>query len=228
MPNEYHEEFAEAAKTYEEQGFQHRIGIGERPALLHIDLANAWTRPGSPFSCSGIDSIIATCNSLNRVAHARDIPVLYTTTAYDHVAEAGTWLRKIPALAMLRSGSPSIEIDDRLVRRDDDVVIVKKRASAFPGTGLERLLRGMAVDTLIITGVTTSCCVRHTAEDAVALGFRPIVVLDAVGDRIPNSVDYNLFDIDAKFADVMSARDVIERLVDATSVSARSAEPYGS
>ncbi len=197
-----------AEETYRQRGFRHECGFGSNPALLHIDLANAWTRPGSAFTCEGVEPILEKVASLNETARAAGVPVLYTTTAYDHPAEAGNWLRKIPALAELQAGSKVIEIDDRVAPHAADVVIVKKRASAFPGTELETLLRRMSIDTLIITGLTASCCVRHTAEDSIAAGYRTIVVGDAVGDRIPGAVEYNLFDIGSKFADVVAAHEV--------------------
>lgn len=202
------EQVSIAEETYRQRGFRHQCGFGTNPALLHIDVANAWTRPGSPFACDGVEDILAKLVRLNAVARPKGVPVMVTTTSYAHPAEAGNWLLKIPALAELRAGTDRVEIDERLRLEDSDVVIVKKRASAFPGTELEATLRLMSVDTLIITGFTASCCVRHTAEDSIAAGFRTIVVGDAVGDRIPGAVEYNLFDIGSKFADVVSTEEV--------------------
>lgn len=208
MRSDFEDVFHVARERYAERGFQSRIGFGIRPALVHIDLANAWTQPDSPFYCDNIEAILDIVNHLNSTARAASVPVIYITTSYDVPYETGYWDLKIPALHVLKAGSPLVEIDQRIEPQPIDKVVVKKRASAFPGTELEQLLHQMSIDTVIITGVTASCCVRHTAEDAVALGFRPIVVREAVGDRIPGAIDYNLFDIDAKFADVLSVDEV--------------------
>ena len=116
-------------------------------------------------------------------------------------SDAGLWHLKIPTEA-LEAGSEAVAIDERVAPRDDEQVIVKKRASAFHGTYLSGFLRAANVDTVLLTGVTCSACVRNTCEDAIAEGFRPIVVREAVGDRGPGLVEWNLFDMDAKFGDV--------------------------
>jgi N-carbamoylsarcosine amidase len=113
----------------------------------------------------------------------------------------GLWHHKIP-VELLQIGSPEVAIDERIAPLADEQVIVKKRASAFHGTHLSGFLKASGVDTVIITGVTMAGCVRHSTEDAIAEGFRPIVVREAVGDRVPGVVEWNLFDIDAKFGDV--------------------------
>ncbi len=113
----------------------------------------------------------------------------------------GLWHHQVP-LECLKAGSPDVEIDDRIAPEPGEQVIVKKRASGFHGTPLAGYLRAIDVDTLIITGVTMSACVRNTTEDAIAEGFRPIVVREAVSDRIAGAVEWNLFDVDAKFGDV--------------------------
>ncbi|MDP6345446.1 MAG: isochorismatase family protein, partial [Alphaproteobacteria bacterium] len=100
----------------------------------------------------------------------------------------------------------------RIAPRPDEQVIIKKRASAFHGTYLAGFLRAAGVDTVIVTGVTMAGCVRHTVEDAIAEGFRPIVVREAVGDRVAGVVEWNLFDIDAKFGDVEPLENVLAYL----------------
>jgi nicotinamidase-related amidase len=204
--------FSADSDVYRQRGFQRRVGFGERPALVHIDLANAWTRPGNPFTCDGMDVIIPAVQRLNEAARPKRIPVVYTTTAYAVTegpnTDMGIWHKKIPVEA-LQLGTADVEIDDRIAPLPTEQVIVKKRASAFHGTYLAGYLRAHAVDTVIITGVTMAGCVRHTTEDAIAEGFRPIVVREAVGDRVPGVVEWNLFDIDAKFGDV----EPLERVV---------------
>jgi maleamate amidohydrolase len=207
--------FAADSTIYQQRGFQRRIGFGQRPALINIDLANAWTRPGHAFSCDGMDEVIPAVQALNAAARESGIPIIYTTTAYEVVdgpnSDMGLWNRKIP-LEALRVGSEDVAIDERIAPRDGELVVVKKRASALHGTNVSSYLTALGVDTVILTGVTMAGCVRHTAEDAIAEGFRPIVVREAVGDRVPGVVQWNLFDIDAKFGDVESLDVVLDYL----------------
>ena len=205
--------FAADSALYADRSFARRIGFGSRPALINIDLANAWTRPGHAFSCEGMDTIIPAVQALLSAFRARSLPVVYTTTAYDVTdgphSDMGLWGYKIPT-EQLASGSEGVAIDDRIEPARGEQVIVKKRASAFHGTPLAGYLRAHRVDTVIVTGVTMSACVRNTVEDAIADGFKPIVVREAVGDRIQGAVEWNLFDIDAKFGDV----EPLERVLD--------------
>ena len=197
--------FAADSVLYQSRGFQRRIGYGKRPALINIDLANAWTRPDHAFSCEGMEIIIPGVQQLLAGFRARQLPVVYTTTAYDVTegpnTDMGLWHHKIP-VELLKTGSAAAAIDDRIAPLPGEQVIVKKRASAFHGTYLAGFLRAAQIDTVIVTGVTCSACVRNTVEDAIAEGFRPIVVRECVGDRIAGAVEWNLFDIDAKFGDV--------------------------
>lgn len=201
--------------VYQSRGFQRRVGFGKRPALVHIDLAKAWTKPGHAFSCDNMDVIIPAAQELNRAARALGCPIVYTTTAYEVVegpnSDMGLWSRKIP-LEELKVGSEWVEIDERLAPQEGELVITKKRASGFHGTNLSSYLTAHNVDTVILTGVTMAGCVRHSAEDAIAEGFAPIVVREAVGDRVAGVVEWNLFDIDAKFGDVESLETVVAYL----------------
>ena len=207
--------FSLDSEIYQKRGFQRRVGFGKKPALINIDLANAWTRPGHAFTCEGIDEIIAGVQQLLEVFRAKDLPVVYTTTAYDITegpnTDMGLWHMKIP-IEELKSGSEAVEIDDRIAPLDSEFVIVKKRASAFHGTPLAGFLRAAGVDTVIVTGVTACACVRNSIEDALAEGFRPIGVRECIGDRIPGAVEWNLFDIDAKFGDVEPLDTVLDYL----------------
>jgi maleamate amidohydrolase len=207
--------FAKDSALYANRGFARRIGFGKRPALINIDLANAWTRPGYPFSCDGMDTIIPAVQELLSAFRAKGLPVVYTTTAYDVTegpnTDMGLWHYKIPVETLV-AGSDAVAIDDRIAPAPNEQVIVKKRASAFHGTYLGGFLRANNVDTVVVTGVTMCACVRNTVEDAIADGFRPIVVREAVGDRIQGAVEWNLFDIDAKFGDVESLQTVLDHL----------------
>lgn len=149
--------FAADTGIYQRRGFQRRVGFGRCPALIHIDLANAWTRPGHAFSCDGMDVIIPAVQRLNEAARAKLVPIVYTTTAYAVTAgpntDMGIWHHKIP-VELLQLGSPEVAIDERIAPLDGEQVIVKKRASAFHGTYLSGFLKANGVDTVVITGVT--------------------------------------------------------------------------
>ena len=207
--------FAADSELYRGRGFMRRVGFGERPALINIDLANAWTRPGNPFTCDGMDTIIPGVQRLLAAARAKALPVVYTTTAYavtdGATTDMGLWHRKIP-VEVLQLGTDAVAIDERIAPEPGEQVLVKKFASAFHGTNLASFLRAAGVDTVVVTGVTMAGCVRHTVEDAIGLGFRPIVVRECVGDRVAGAVEWNLFDIDAKFGDVEPLETVLEYL----------------
>jgi nicotinamidase-related amidase len=207
--------FAADSEIYANRGFMRRIGFGKKPALIHIDLANAWTKEGYPFTCDDMETIIPAVQGLNELARAKGIPIVYTTTAFAVTegpnSDMGLWNLKIPAEA-LKLGTEAVEIDERIAPLPNEQVIVKKRASAFHGTNLGSFLRAHDVDTVILTGVTMAGCVRHTAEDASAEGFRTVVVREAVGDRVPGVVEWNLFDINAKFGDVESLDTTVDYL----------------
>jgi N-carbamoylsarcosine amidase len=207
--------FSADSELYRGRGFMRRVGFGERPALINIDLANAWTRPGNPFTCDGMDVIMPGVQRLLEAVRAKGAPVVYTTTAYAVTegpnTDMGLWHHKIP-VEVLRLGTDAVAIDERIAPEPGEQVIVKKFASGFHGTHLANFLRAAAVDTVIVTGVTMAGCVRHTVEDAIGLGFRPIVVRECVGDRVAGAVEWNLFDIDAKFGDVEPLETVLEYL----------------
>src|SRR5919109_2299154 len=207
--------FSADSELYVGRGFMRRVGFGERPALIHIDLANAWTREGNPFTCDGMDVIIPGVQRLLVAGRAKGIPIVYTTTAYAVTdgpnTDMGLWHHKIP-VEVLQLGTDAVAIDERIAPEPGEHVIVKKRASAFHGTYLAGFLRAHDVDTVIVTGVTMAGCVRHTVEDAIGLGFRPVVVRECVGDRVAGVVEWNLFDIDAKFGDVEPLETVLDYL----------------
>jgi nicotinamidase-related amidase len=207
--------FSADSELYRNRGFMRRVGFGERPALVNIDLANAWTREGNPFTCDGMDVIIPGVQRLLAAGRAKGIPIVFTTTAYAVTegpnTDMGLWHHKIP-VEVLKLGTEAVAIDERIAPEPGEHVIVKKFASAFHGTYLAGFLRAAGVDTVIITGVTMAGCVRHTTEDAIGLGFRPIVVRDCVGDRVAGAVEWNLFDIDAKFGDVEPLESVLDYL----------------
>jgi nicotinamidase-related amidase len=213
--------FAKASALYKARGFQRRIGFGSRPALINVDLANAWTRPGYPFTCEGIDDrIIPGVQKLLAAARRNGHPVVHTTTCFQVTdpnspqTDMGLWHRKIP-IEMAAESNPEVwAIDSRIEPINGEQVLIKKRASAFHGTYLAGFLRAAGVDTILVTGVTASACVRETLCDGLAEGFRTIAVKECIGDRIAGAVAWNLFDIDAKFADVESLERCVAYLDD--------------
>jgi nicotinamidase-related amidase len=202
----------ETVEFYKKRGFAQRVGFGERPALLIIDFINAFTDLSSPLA-SNLDAEIQATRALLDVARVKRIPVFFTTVSYDEgFADAGVFIKKVPSLGVLKTGSPMVEIDNRLAPLPNEHVLVKKYASAFFGTSLWSTLTALRVDTILLTGCTTSGCVRASAVDACQTGFHTIVVEEAVGDRAPEPHQANLFDIDAKYGDVVSLQTAMEYL----------------
>ena len=190
---------------FRERGFGLKIGFGERPALIVIDMVKAFTDPSRMLGAN-LDREIAAMQPLLALAHERGLPVLFSTVVYNDadLKDAGIWALKQKGVATLKSGSDGSDIDPRLDFRPTDSLLVKKYASCFFGTDLVPRLLSQRVDTLIIVGCTTSGCVRATAVDAVQTGLRPMVVREAVGDRSAAAHEQSLFDLNAKYADVVS------------------------
>jgi nicotinamidase-related amidase len=203
----------EMASFFASRGFGLRMGFGERPAVAVIDFMNGFTDASMPLGAN-LDKEIEATRQVLAAARQAQTPIYYTACIYDEpdFADAGVWRLKQSGIRSLGAGTPAVELDARLERREDEAIIVKKYASAFFGTDFITRLNARRVDTLLITGCTTSGCVRATAVDALQLGLRPIVVREAVGDRVPGVVEWNLFDIDAKFGDVEPLERVIAYL----------------
>ena len=211
--------FAEATRKYQSSGFQRRVGFGKRPALISVDLANAWTRPGNPFTCEHIDDqIIPSMQELLVAFRKYNFPVVHVTTCYqitdreNPYTDMGLWHNKIPVDVVDQSDTELWAIDSRIAPIEGEQLLIKKRASAFHGTHLAGFLRSANVDTILVTGVTASACVRETICDGLADGFRTIAVKEAIGDRVPGAVLWNLFDIDAKFGDVETTETCLKYL----------------
>ena len=193
------------------RGFGVKIGFGERPALIVIDMLKGFTDPAMPLGAN-LDHEIEAQQPLLDVAHQRGIPVIFSTVIYTDadLKDAGLWGIKMKGSLTLKAGTPAVEIDPRLDMRPTDSLLIKKYASCFFGTDLVPRLMNQRVDTLIITGCTTSGCVRATAVDAVQNGFRPIVVREAVGDRSKPAHEQSLFDLNAKYADVVGLDETLQ------------------
>jgi maleamate amidohydrolase len=198
---------------FRQRGFGLRIGFGERPALIVIDLVKAFT-DASMMLGANLESQIEATNSLLNVAHDRKLPVIFSTVIYEDadLKDAGIWALKQKGCVTLKAGTPGVELDPRLKAQKTDTLLVKKYASCFFGTDLVSRLLAHRIDTLLIAGCTTSGCVRATAVDACQTGFRPMVVREAVGDRSAAAHEQSLFDLNAKYADVVSLAETLEYL----------------
>lgn len=201
---------SEMDQFFKERGFGLKIGYGERPALVVIDFAQGFTNPSLPLGAD-LSSQLAETRRLLGAARSAGIPVYYTTVAYEEqdLRDAGIWAKKMAGIMTMRAGMTEVEVDPSLGRLPGEPLIVKKYASAFFGTDLLSRLNSLRIDTLLLVGCTTSGCVRATAVDAVQNGLRPMVVEEAVGDRSQAAHDQSLFDLNAKYADVVGVEDVL-------------------
>lgn len=196
---------AELRRRYLARGWGGRVGFGSRPALIVIDLAKYWTQPQTQIGAD-LESIIANTCRLLAAARASGVPVFFTTYAYDQADPPSPQNRKL-RLKLTEKDEPLFELDPRLGRRPSEKIIRKRYASAFKGTNLHEMLTSLAVDTLIVTGVSTSHCVYATCRDATD-SFRVIVPREAVGERCELFHEVSLLDIDMDLADVMPEEDV--------------------
>ncbi|WP_265112128.1 isochorismatase family protein [Halosolutus halophilus] len=197
---------------YDEEDFGTSVGLGDRPALLVVDLINAFTDPETRLG-SDVTGVLEQTERLLAAFRNQDLPRYFTTVAFEEsYGDAGRFIEKVPALRELQLGTEAVAVDDRVAPVDDERVILKKYASAFFGTDLQTELTTNRVDTLVLAGVTTSGCIRATAVDSLQHGYRTIVPADAVGDRAEGPHRANLFDIDAKYGDVVTTDSVLEHL----------------
>jgi len=193
-------------------GFGGRGGFGARPAVLVVDLCAGFTNPAYPPG-TNLDQVVRNTRALLDRARSQLIPVVFTTIAFaaDGV-EGRIWRRKMPALNCLVEGSAAVDLDARLGRRPEEPVVVKRAASAFAGTGLAALLVSLGADSLVVAGATTSGCVRATVVDACMAGYPTVVPADCVGDRHAGAHAANLFDIAAKYGDVLDLAQTLSLL----------------
>jgi nicotinamidase-related amidase len=206
MPDE------QARRVYEEARLGQSIPLGSRPGVLVVDFSCGFTDPAYEAGSDLTEEVEATRWLLD-VAREHGIPVIFTTIAFEASGkDGGLWLKKFPALAQLQIGDRTEQIDPRLAPRDDETVVRKKGASAFFGTNLTAILVSQSIDTVVLCGATTSGCIRATAIDLMQNGFPTLVPRECVGDRASGPAEANLFDIQAKYADVVSVEDAIAYL----------------
>jgi maleamate amidohydrolase len=183
--------------------FTGHLSPGERPALLIVDAVQAYLDPASPLY-AGVETALGSIERLLDGARRCNAPVLFTNVVYrEDGRDGGLFFKKVPALRSFVAGSPLGTFPSSITPRADEIVLSKQYPSAFFGTPLASMLVEMGVDTLIIVGFSTSGCVRATALDALCYGFVPLVVRDACGDRHAAPHEANLFDLQAKYAEVV-------------------------
>ena len=186
-------------------------GLGESPALLVVDVIKGFTDPDCPLG-SEAASIVEANRQLMEVFHSTKRPIYLTTVVYDNDEQASVFRARVPALNVLSRGSHWCDIDPRLPLSASDTIIEKTHASAFHGTDLADQLRSQGIDSLVVTGLTTSGCVRASAVDGLQHNLKVVIPEEATGDRDQSAHQANLYDLNAKYVDLMPLNEVLELL----------------
>ncbi len=191
------------------RAYDGRVGFGKKPALLLVDFVQAYFEPGCDLY-AGVDGALASALRVREAAHAAGIPVILTRVTYHEGGlDGGRFFEKARPLRNFLPGSPTARWPNRLAPRPNELVISKQYPSAFFGTSLASTLTSLGIDTVLLTGLTTSGCVRATCVDCMSHGFKTIVVREACGDRHAAPHEANLFDMNAKYADVLGEDEVL-------------------
>jgi maleamate amidohydrolase len=183
-------------------------GLGARPALLLVDLIESFTDPDCPLGCAA-EGVVEANRRLLGAFRGKGLPVAFTTVVYRNEQQARVFRDRVPALEILKPGTRWVNIDERVAPAPGEPVFEKCWASAFFKTGLDDYLRGRGVDSLVVTGLTTSGCVRASAVDGLQHDYRVVIPAEAVGDRNEEAHRANLFDLNAKYADVLDLQQVL-------------------
>ena len=186
-------------------------GMGQRPALIVVDVVVGFTDPACPLGSEAGDVVQANVELMNAF-HQSQMPVVLTTVVYHNEEQASVFRARVPALNLLTPDSQWVQFDPRLPIVETDLQLEKRHASSFHGTDLNNWLRANHVDTVVVTGLTTSGCVRATAVDGLQNNYRVLVPREACGDRDEQAHEANLYDLNAKYADVVSLPDVLDSL----------------
>lgn len=202
----------ETQQSYATAGFGQQADFGSRPAVVIVDMCNAYFTEGSPLDL-GQPAVIDGVAQLVASARAAEVPVIWTRVEYEPGGDNGVWYAKLDVLKAFDRDNPLADWIPDLEPAEGEAIVTKQHASGFFGTDLADRLRALNADTVVVGGVSTSGCVRATATDASASGFVPIIVREAVGDRTPAVQESNLFDLSAKYADVISLNEAIAYLV---------------
>lgn len=199
-------------EDYARAGFGGALGFGQNPALLVIDMCMAYLDPEAPLY-AGIEAEARQIGRLLEAFREANRPVIHTRVEYvPGGTDGGLFYKKISALQSFDKGNPFAEPPAELRPREGEVVVTKQYASAYFGTSLASTLSALGCDAVVITGVSTSGCVRASALDTIQNGFIPLVVEDACGDRDEAVHKANMFDLQAKYADLVTTSQVIEKL----------------
>ncbi|WP_041087946.1 isochorismatase family protein [Jeotgalibacillus soli] len=199
-------------EKYENSGFNGAFEIEGKVGILVVDFQIGFTDPTqSPLAGDFSEELSRTSQLLDK-AREKNVPIFFCVVGYGNENEAGIWFKKVPSLSNLKLGSPLLEVDPRLKRQSNETLIVKKYASAFAGTNFASLLIANGISTLFITGITTSGCIRASVVDSVQNGIIPFVIKDAVGDRAKEPHESNLFDMQAKYAELLMCEEAISFL----------------
>jgi nicotinamidase-related amidase len=196
-------------EVYERAGFGQSVTLGERPAVLVVDFSRGFTDPECTLGADMTSEVEATRRVID-AACGIEAPIIFTTIGFEkNLRDGSLWIEKAPALADLQIGGEWVELDERLGKKEEDTVILKKGASAFFGTNLASILAHQKTDTIVLCGATTSGCIRATAVDLLQHGYPTLVPRECVGDRAEAPHEANLFDIQAKYADVVSVEEAL-------------------
>jgi nicotinamidase-related amidase len=185
--------------------------MGQKPALIIVDVVMGFTDPACPLG-SESDAVVAANIELMNAFHQADLPVALTTVVYHNEEQASVFRARVPALNLLTPDSEWVKFDPRLPIAPSDLQLEKRHASGFHGTELDDWLKAKNVDSVVVTGLTTSGCVRATAVDGLQNNYRVLVPKEACGDRDEQAHEANLYDLNAKYADVVSVSDVLASL----------------
>lgn len=192
--------------------FNERLGFGKNPAIILVDFVAAYFDENSPLYADVEKALLSAIRIRNK-GREKNIPIIYTNVSYQKDGKnGGVFFEKLPVLSCFIEGAKTAGWPSKLDIDPNEIVITKQYPSAFFETCLSKKLNNLEIDTLIITGLTTSGCIRATCVDAISYGFRPIVVKDACGDRHEKPHIANLFDMNAKYADVVSEKEVFNFL----------------
>lgn len=203
---------AELRAWYRERGFGGRVGFGSKPAIVAIDVARGWLDPDVDLGSSQADVLTAIVEVLS-AGRANETPIFFTTMGFDSPEEAGeVYSKKLPLATTQTADTSEMELHPNVDRRSSEPVIVKPRASGFFQTSLVTQLISKRIDTVVVVGLSTSGCIRATAESAFNYGYHTIIPAEAVGDRCASAHEAALFDIDARLADVMPVSEVVTEL----------------
>ena len=205
-------------EIYQRQGFGNSSGMGQRPALLIVDFVNGFANPDQ-FGGGNIGEAIENTRGLLAESRALGLPIAFTRVVYaDDGSDAGVFTLKAPTLTQLTEGAFGSQVVDQLKPSDGEYIVRKTQPSAFFGTNLTAWYVSKGVDTVIVTGCTTSGCIRASVIDSMSYNFRTVVATDCVGDRALGPHDANLFDMEQKYADLMTSSEIIAILHERTPI----------